>query len=189
MRAVQVTIAIALLLMGPSKVGAADPSWFEVMGVRLNMTSAEAITVLRRQTKAMNVQDRPCKHDPLSRCVESIVAELPDGSMTVRFTNASPGDSKPEIAYSIVLSLKVGGRSADTALRTAAIEHYGPPTASEPMTWCVTSLRYSNDCDPDQPIMRLEPGGQSGVIGVLSLAETGLTRNRSPETSAALHFP
>jgi hypothetical protein len=186
MRALRSAIGIALLLTPAPAAWSIDPTGFEVMGIRLYMTSAETLTILRMQTATLTVQDHPCARDATQRCVGMIEASLPDGRMVIRFADIpAVVDAGSELAYSITLSVMAGGRITAELLRGAAVDHYGPPTAPATMTWCRILLSYSDDCDPNQPLMRLDAG--EGLAGVLTLTDLGLPRQLRRVVGAVPH--
>ncbi len=129
MRALRAAIGVALVLAATPVAWAVDPSGFDVMGIRLYMTSAEALTILRMQTKALAVQDHPCERDVTRRCVGMIDADLPDGRMEIRFAEIpAVSDAASELAYSITLSIMAANRLTPELLREATVDHYGLPT-------------------------------------------------------------
>lgn len=175
MRGLRAAIGIALLLVAAPAASAVDPSGFDVMGIRLYMTSAEAVAVLRMQTNTLAVQEHPCQRDITRQCVGTIDATLPDGGMEIRFTEIpAVADAGPELAYSITLSIVARNRVTPDLLRGATIDHYGLPTVPETMTWCRALLPFRDSCDPNQPLMRLE--WAEGAAGVLKLTDLGLPR-------------
>ncbi len=160
-----VLIAVGLALAG-SRCTAADRTGFDLLGLRLAMTPAEIIAVLRPQSAAITESSRPC-HDPAGQdCVESVTAKLPDGRIEVLFAH--------DAAWRISLTVTARGPRDWNVLRAAAIEHFGMPSAAGDV-WCAGADEAG--CPSDRPMMTLERNGSAaGVLTLFDPRQAGPNR-------------
>jgi hypothetical protein len=60
------------------------------------------------------------------------------------------------------------GPSDDALIRSAVIDHYGLPTAEQPLAWCGVPTP-DRKCSRDQPLMLFDPGKNGKPILTLAL--------------------
>ncbi|HEY5088529.1 MAG TPA: hypothetical protein VIK30_01090 [Polyangia bacterium] len=164
--------------ISPRPAPAAEPAHFAVMGVRLYMSAQEVLTALYAQgvrEDGVNERVHPCARHAASACTEAIMARLPDGPITIRFTDAPPGfNDGREAAFSVAYQPNGGASRAD-AVRSVAEERFGPLSDAGDGAWCAKVA--SGACPEDGPRMTFRRS-RAGVAE-LALTDLGLASRLS----------
>ena len=161
--------AVFLLSLTQALVASAQDNsieGFALMGVKLDMTPEQATQVLKAESNDVTDRTASCRLAPTQQC-RKILAMLPDGSIDVLFQHSQRGFRSVRVA----LTVKGRGESDRDTIVSAAIDHYGPPTLTDP-AWCsLNALRRG--CRDDAPAMVFRPlAGAAGEF-ILRDASTG----------------
>lgn len=131
----------------------------------------------------------PCTLHAEASCTDSITASLPDGPITIRFTDAPPGFNEGrEASYSIVYRLTRGLGSA-AGVHAAAEEQFGQLSDAADGAWCIGT---GAACLEDRPRMAFRHGADG--TGELLLTDLGLparlgARMRGDTMGQSTHIP
>jgi len=163
--------ALLLLLSCVTAAAALDPRGVDILGLRLGMTMQDLMDHLAVQgAKGGRVQEEsgPCATDPAASCVRALTATVPDGKLLIRFVvHAGPGS---ETVWSIAYTLAGRGAGEPDMIRAAVLDHFGPPTSSNPVVWCERG--GASGCNPpDQPQLLYSEG--PGTSSTLTLSDPG----------------
>ena len=154
------------------QAGAAEPAHFAVMGVRLYMSAQEVLAALYAQgVREDGVKEHvhPCALHAAAACTDSISARLPDGPITIRFTDAPAGFNEGrEAAFSIAYRLTRGPRDS-AEVRDVAEQRFGALSDAADGAWCAGTATV---CPADRP--RMAFGHDAGGAGELALTDLGL---------------
>jgi hypothetical protein len=166
--------------MSASPARGAEPSRFAVMGVRLYMSAQEVLTSLYAQgvrEDAVTEHVHPCTLHASAACTDTITAKLPDGPLTVRFTDAPPGfNDGREAAFGITYTLMRRGPGSVQEVRASAEERFGPLADEAHSAWCARVA--AEGCAADQPRMSFEQSADGR--SVLALTDAALPARLAP---------
>jgi hypothetical protein len=176
-------VMLAAVAISGKPAVAAEPAHFAVMGVRLYQSAQEVLTALyaqgvREDTVTEHVH--PCALHEAAACTDSITARLPDGPITIRFTDAPAGfNDGREAAFSITYRL-IRGPKDSTAVKTVAEERFGPLSSAADGAWCAPTAAA---CPEDHPRMAFRHGADGA--DELTLTDLGLPARLAPEAGKA----
>lgn len=160
---------LLLLLSCVTAVAALDPRGIDILGLRLGMTRQDLMDHLAAQGgRGVHEESAPCATDPAATCVQALTASVPDGKLLIRFVvRAGPGS---ETVWSIAYTLAGRGAGEPDMIRAAVLDHFGPPTSSNPTVWCRSG--GTSGCNPpDQPQLAYSEG--PGTSSTLTLSDPG----------------
>ncbi len=153
-------------------VVAADPAHFAVMGVRLYMSAQEVLAALYAQgvrEDGVSEHVHPCALHASAACTDSISARLPDGPITIRFTDVPAGFNEGrEAAVSVAYRL-TSTPSTTAEMRAVAEQRFGPLSVATDGAWCAGA---ATTCPEDRPRMAFRRGATGA--GELALTDLGL---------------
>ncbi len=172
-RTVVLAAALAASIASTGRqVAAAEPAHFAVMGVRLYMSAQEVLAALYAQgvrEDGVSEHVHPCALHASAACTDSISARLPDGPITIKFTDAPAGFNEGrEAAFSIAYHLTSAPRGT-AEMRDVAEERFGALSDAADGAWCAGA---ATACPEDRPRMAFRAGATGG--GELALTDLGL---------------
>jgi hypothetical protein len=150
------SLALILIAFSLSPTWAFDPLRADILTLRLGMTEVEVVGHLAAQGLVVTRGARCDAPD----CPPSIEARTRDGTLLIDF--ASGGRVRR-----IANTFTGRGVNEDVIIRSAVVDHFGPPSAEAPLAWCRGPL-LDGQCPLDQARLVFEPG--TGVRGILTLA-------------------
>ena len=150
-------LSLAFLLLGlPSSV-ALETGDIDIVGLRLGMSEADAMTRLRTQAVragAIQVEQEQCSGKADADCGTRLSAPTHDGQLVLRLAGGAAGDQR---VWSIAYTLAGRMPGETEAIRNAVLERYGRPVREDPLAWCGRSASAAH-CPADQPRLTYSVG-------------------------------